>query len=72
MTEPRFVLNASYGSSNPITLGENEVLARAVAKIILLGEQVGVSTDQMILLLDSGLTVSELLEYLVTRAGSAA
>jgi len=53
-------------------LPQKAVLERAVAKVILLGEQVGVTTDQMILLLNSGLTVGELLEYLAMRAGNAA
>ena len=51
----------------PLSCGQREVLERAVAKIVLLGELVGVSADQMILLLESGLTVSELLEYLGAR-----
>ena len=50
-------------------IGEQEVLERAVAKLVLLGKQVGVSPDQMILLLESGLTVVELLEYLAARHG---
>lgn len=41
-----------------------EVLERAVAKLVLIGEQVGVSTSDMIALLESGLTVAELLEFL--------
>jgi hypothetical protein len=69
MAELRFILGASYIPTDPVTLAEKEVLQRAVAKVVLLGEQVGVSTDQMILLLNSGLTVSELLEYLAMRAG---
>jgi hypothetical protein len=52
-----------------LTSAQREVLERAVAKIVLLGNQVGVSADQMILLLDSGLTVGELLEYLAARNG---
>jgi hypothetical protein len=72
MTEPGFVFDVRFGSIDPPTLANEEVLERAVAKIILLGEHVGVSTDQMILLLNSGLTVSELLEYLVTQAGTSA
>ena len=51
-------------SAEPLTFAQQKVLERAVAKIVLLGELVGVSADQMILLLDSGLTVGELLEYL--------
>ena len=49
------------------TVGQQEVLERAVAKLVLIGEQVGVSAGQMILLLESGLTVSELLDYLALR-----
>jgi len=56
-------------SAEPLTFAQQEVLERAVAKIVLLGELVGVSADQMILLLNSGLTVGELLEYLGTRTG---
>jgi hypothetical protein len=54
-------------SAEPLTFAQQEVLERAVAKIVLLGELVGVSADHMILLLNSGLTVSELLEYLGAR-----
>ena len=54
-------------SSEPLTFAQQKVLERAVAKIVLLGEVVGVSADQMILLLNSGLTVSELLDYLGIR-----
>jgi len=71
MTDTRFILNATYGSSDPMTLPQKAVLERAVAKVILLGEEVGVSTDQMILLLNSGLTVEELLEYLAMRAAES-
>ena len=52
-----------------LTFSQRETLERAVAKIVLLGEQVGVSADQMILLLKSGLTVGELVEYLASRNG---
>jgi hypothetical protein len=54
-------------SGEPLTLAQQEVLERAVAKIVLIGELVGVNADQMILLLNSGLTVGELLEYLGAR-----
>ena len=46
---------------------EQEVLERAVAKLVLLGKQVGVSADQMIVLLESGLTMVELVECLAAR-----
>ena len=62
------------GSTDPdvftsLTLAERQVLERAVAKVVLLGEYAGVSIDQMILLLGSGLTVAELVEYVVGRCG---
>jgi hypothetical protein len=49
------------------SLGEQEVLERAIAKLVLLGKQVGVSADQMIVLLESGLTMVELVECLAAR-----
>ncbi len=51
------------------TLQEQEVLERAVAKVVRMGENVGVDTDQMIEMLDHGMTVRELLEYLVSLTG---
>jgi hypothetical protein len=64
----------SFANSGPdlaesLNIGQPEVLERAVGKMVLLGKQVGVSPDQMILLLESGLTVADLLEYLAVRNG---
>ncbi len=67
MTDMRFVLEARTDWASPLAHDQQEVLKRAVAKMVMRGEQVGVSTDQMILLLDSGLTVRELLEYLLSQ-----
>lgn len=67
MTEMRFISEASSDSTGPLALEREEVLKRAVAKVVVLGQQVGVSADQMIVLLEAGLTVRELLEYLVNR-----
>jgi hypothetical protein len=53
----------------PHTIAQQALLKRAVAKLVLIGELVGVSTDQMILLLESGLTVGELLDYLALKSG---
>jgi hypothetical protein len=55
--------------ADSLTFAQREVLERAVAKIVLLGAQVGVSAEQMILLLESGLTVGELVHYLTARNG---
>ncbi len=49
------------------TFSQHEVLERAIAKLVMIGEEVGVSAGQMIELLQSGLTVSELLAYLALR-----
>lgn len=68
MTQLRLISNADFNSSEPLTLEQREVLESAVAKIVVLGEQIGVTADQMIKLLGAGMTVRELLEYLVTRA----
>ena len=68
MTQLHLISNAGLNSSDSLTLEQREVLERAVAKIVLLGEEVGVTADQMIKLLGAGMTVKELLEYLVNRA----
>jgi hypothetical protein len=52
-----------------LSFPQRQVLERALAKVVLLGEQVGVTIDEMILLLGSGLTVGELIEYLAERRG---
>lgn len=68
MTELRLISNDSCSSQDSLTLEQRQILEGALAKIVLIGEQVGVSADQMIKLLDAGMTVRELLEYMVARA----
>jgi hypothetical protein len=68
MTEMKLVRRSNHDSSETLTHEQHEVLRGALAKIVVLGEQVGVTADQMIALLDAGLTVRELLEVLVSRA----
>jgi hypothetical protein len=67
MNEVNAVSGAGPDLAEPLTFARQEVLERAVAKLVLMGELVGVSAEQMILLLNSGLTVGELLEYLEVR-----
>jgi hypothetical protein len=45
-----------------------QVLHTAVDKLIRFGEQVGVNPEEMVLLLDSGMTVRGLLYYLVSQS----
>lgn len=59
-------------SAEPLTSAPNEALRRAVGKIVALGAQVGVSANQMIQLLQAGLTVRELIEYLGARTRQVA
>ena len=59
--------NSTPDLLDSLSIGHQGVLERAVSKLVVLGQQVGVSTDQMIQLLESGLSVAELLEYLVVR-----
>jgi hypothetical protein len=72
MTETPLTPATSGDESEPLTLAQKEALRRAVVKVVALGAQVGVSADQMIELLKSGLTVRELLEYLAGRTGEVA
>jgi hypothetical protein len=45
-----------------------EILHSAFDKLIRFGEQVGVNPEEMVLLLDSGMTVRGLLYYLVSQS----
>jgi hypothetical protein len=71
-TELHLIAALSHNLTEPLTVAQKEALQRAVTKIVALGAQVGVSVDQMILLLESGLTVGELLEYIAARSGEVA
>jgi hypothetical protein len=71
-TDPHLTAALSPDLTEPLTCAQKETLQRAVAKIVALGEQAGVSADQMIDLLQSGLTVGELLQYLAALTGEVA
>lgn len=48
------------------------ILQRAVDKLVRFGQQVGVTPEEMISLLDSGFTIQDLLAFLASKtAGSA-
>jgi len=53
MSQADLFANVDHDLTQPLTCAQKEVLERAVAKIVLLGAQVGVSADQMILLLET-------------------
>jgi len=72
ITERDLTAALSHDVTEPRTLAQREALERAVVKIVALGANVGVSVDQMIELLKSGLTVGELLDYLAARSGEVA
>jgi hypothetical protein len=71
-TELHLIAALNHNLAEPLTVTQKEALQRAVTKIIALGAQVGVNRDQMILLLESGLAVGELLECLAARSGETA
>jgi len=71
-TEQHLLAALSHGPAEPLTAAQEETLRRAVAKVVEMGAQIGVTTDEMIQLLDSGLNVAELLEYLAARSGEIA
>jgi hypothetical protein len=71
-TELHLIAALSHDLAEPLTVTQKEALQRAVTKIVALGAHVGVNRDQMILLLESGLAVGELLEYLAARSGEGA
>ena len=63
MEEAHPAANAGPDLVESATYVQPEVLERAVGKLVLLGKQVDVSADQMIQLLESGLSVAELVVY---------
>jgi len=71
-TELRLSPAVRHDPGESLTLAQRQALERAVAKVVALGGQVGVSPDQMILLLRSGLTVGDLLACLAARPGEIA
>jgi hypothetical protein len=71
-TELRLSSAARHDPTESLTVEQKEALQRVVAKVVALGASVGVSADQMILLLQSGLTPGELLDYLAARTGKVA
>lgn len=46
-------------------------LQMALEKLVRFGQQVGIGPDEMIRLLESGITLSELLRYVASKSGVA-
>lgn len=59
--------NINAESVESLTYDQELILERAITKLVLMGRQVGVGADQMISMLESGITVIELVEYLAAR-----
>jgi hypothetical protein len=55
-------------SADEVDWERSLILRSAVDKLIRFGEQVGVSPEEMLVLLDSGMTVRGLLYYLVSQS----
>jgi uncharacterized protein YoaH (UPF0181 family) len=65
--ETHLSTNTNAEPVEALTYDQEMVLERAITKLVLLGRQVGVEPDQMISLLESGLSVVELVEYMANR-----
>ena len=61
---------ASQPTSDDFDNCQVSVLEKAVDKLLRFAELVGVTPEEMIRLLDSGLTIGELLNYLTSRKPS--
>jgi hypothetical protein len=71
-TQTQLTASARGNFGESLTMAQTESLRSAVAKIVAFGALVGISAEQMIQMLQSGLTVGELLEYLASRTGEVA
>ena len=67
MGEAHFAASVVPEVAEPLTYADEEVLERAIAKLVLLGRQVGVGPGEMIWLLESCMNMVELVEYLAAR-----
>jgi len=73
MSTERYLTAAiSHDLAESLTPAQKEALQRAVAKIFALGEKTGVKAGEIIGFLKGGLSVGELLEYLVAHSGEVA
>ncbi len=50
---------------------DQESLEQTIAKLVALGAELGFTADQLILLLQAGMTIRELLKYLAARANQS-
>lgn len=65
-----YEVSTEFGQDPPDEFDREQIqiLHKAVDKLIRFGEQVGVNADEMVFLLDSGMTVRGLLYYLVSQS----
>ncbi|MFZ0687713.1 MAG: hypothetical protein WAM89_19375 [Terriglobales bacterium] len=64
--------NGSVDSADSLSAAQREALQRGVAKIVEMGAELGLSPERMIALLQGGLSVPDLLEYLGSGSRDAA
>lgn len=59
-------------NSDALTEGQEVFLERAAEKVVRFGQQVGVTPEDMIQLLDSGISVRDLLAFLASKTSGIA
>ena len=59
-------------NSDTLAEGERVLLERAAEKVVRFGQQVGVTPEDMIQLLDSGISVRDLLAFLASKTSGIA
>jgi len=64
----------SKGGSRPGDFDEKDaiLLERVAEKLVRFGQQVGVTPEEMISLLDSGISIRDLLAFLASKSSGAA
>lgn len=62
----------SPSPTNDLSEREAQLLEQALVKLVLYGRKVGVTPEEMVSLLDSGLSMSELLAFLAAKGSGAA
>lgn len=62
----------SPSPAEELTEREAQLLDQAVVKLVLYGRKVGITPEEMISLLDSGMTISGLLAFLASKGSATA
>jgi hypothetical protein len=69
---PEVIFSALVRETHTLNEEETRLMDQAIAKLVFVGDRVGVTPEEMISMLESGMSVSELLAFLASKNFGAA